>query len=192
MDNLKQLNREVSIRQNISTFTFAEWVQEDSPEVELARLYVKTKDNNEKERIIKALRENGALINVQEKHNMIVTAGRTILARILTNDASYAGTGEINYGALGTGVSPSFTNASTQLSSEVYRKLASSQSFTDNIAYVDFFIASGDVADDTYTEFANFIDGTASADSGEAFSLLATGGWVKSGSMFISCQYTIS
>ena len=111
------------------------------------------------------------------------------MARLLAGDVTYSG--EVDWGALGDDATPSFNNASTQLVNEVFRSQADSQAFDDNIAYIDWFIASGDVADDTYTEFGAFIDGTGAADSGQAWSLLATGGWVKSGSMFISAKYTL-
>lgn len=126
---------------------------------------------------------------ISEVNNICPTVGRNVLARLLAGDTTY--TGEINYGALGSG-SSAFNNASTQLNTEVYRKVNSDASFDDNIGYIDWFIASGDVADATYNEFGAFIDGTGSANSGQAFSLVLTGGWVKSGSCFISLKITIS
>lgn len=141
-------------------------------------------------RLLRTLKNAGIIVgDVEYAQNIIPTTGRNVLARLLAGDVTYSG--EIDYGALGTQASPSFTNSSTQLGNEVYRSQADSQAFDDNVTYIDWFIASGDVADQTFTEFGAFIDGTASADSGQAFSLLATGGWVKSGSMFISARYTI-
>lgn len=126
----------------------------------------------------------------QHIRNILPTSGRSVLARLLTGDTTY--TGEINYGALGNGATPVFTNASTKLKAEQFRKQAASQSRDGNIVYVDWFIASADVANGTYTEWGAFIDGTATVNSGQAWSLLATGGWVKSGSMFIAGRYTIN
>lgn len=131
----------------------------------------------------------GMISNYQVGHNIIPTSGRTILARLLAGDTYYSG--EINYGALGD-ASSAFNNASTQLGNELFRKIASSQSYNANIAYIDFFIASADVADQTFNEWGTFIDGTITPNSGQAFSLYLTGGWVKSGSMYISSKYTIS
>jgi len=125
----------------------------------------------------------------QEVDNLVPTVGRTVLARRLSGDTTY--TGEINYGALGSGTTP-FTNASTQLNTEVFRKIKSDSSFDNNITYTDWFIASGDVADQTFQEFSAVIDGTGTANSGQAFSLVVTGGWVKSGSCFISLRVTFS
>jgi hypothetical protein len=124
------------------------------------------------------------------KHNIIVTVGRAILAGLLAGDATY--TGEINYGALGTAVSPVPANSDTELGNEVFRKIVASQSFENNVCYADFFYTAGDT-DGTFTEFGNFIDGTASADSGQLFSHIATGGWSKtsSESLFVSCKYEI-
>jgi hypothetical protein len=122
--------------------------------------------------------------------NILPTTGRSVLARLLSGDATY--TGEVNYGALGSGATPVFTNASDKLVTEVFRKIPSSHSFDGHISYVDWFIAAADCADGTYTEWGAFIDGTASADSGQAWSLLATGGWVKSGSMYVAARYTIA
>jgi hypothetical protein len=126
-----------------------------------------------------------------EQHNIIVTAGFNVLARLLAGDTTYSG--EINYGALGTKVSPVPVLGDTTLGTEAYRKLVASQSADTNIAYIDFFYAAGD-CNGTYTEFGNFIDGTAAADSGQLFSYIATGGWVKTAleSLFVSCEYTLT
>ena len=124
-----------------------------------------------------------------EKHNIIVTAGRTVFARLLSGDATYSG--EINYGALGSDAT-AVTNADTVLGTEVYRKIASSQTYDENICYVDFFYSASDT-DGTYEEFGNFIDGAAGADTGQLFSHMITGSWVKTNteSLFVSCQYSI-
>ena len=175
----------VKIKKNTEFFGLAPWVGKNSTAIQMLREFVKSRDYS----ILETLKRNGALLSHKEHHNIIVTVGRNVLTRLLTGDGTY--TGEITYGALGSGTT-AFTNASTQLNTEVYRKITSSASFDDNIAYVDFFIASGDVADQTFEEWATFIDGAAGADTGQAFSLLITGGWTKSGSMFISSKYTIT
>ena len=120
--------------------------------------------------------------------NLVAAVGREVFARRLAGDVTY--TGEITFGALGNAVSPTFTNASTQLNNEVGRKAVSDSAYDSNIAYIDFFFASGDIADGTYTEWGTFIDGTATADSGQAFSLSAKN-IVKSGSIYISSRYVI-
>lgn len=181
-----KIKEKLMIKGEYQCFKLADFVTEKSKTISKLRKYVKTQQTA----ILEALLASGEVISVCNATNLIPTVGRNVLARLLAGDTTY--TGEIDYGALGNGVAPSFTNASTILSNEVYRKQASSQSFDDNIAYIDWFIASGDVADQTFTEFAAFIDGTGAADSGQAWSLLATGGWIKSGSMFISAKYTIN
>lgn len=167
-----------------TAISLASWVQRGSKVIDDIRQAIRTGNKT----MLETLLAHGVIQSISEVKNIIPTSGRSILARILAGDTTY--TGEVDYGALGDGGSPSFNNASTILSNEVYRSQADSQAFDDNIAYIDWFIAAGDVADQTFTEFGAFIDGTGSADTGQAWSLLATGGWVKSGSMFISGKYT--
>lgn len=184
---MNKLNKsEVSTRVNIFTFVLADWVTESSEALKLVRQYALNKNQLLYEYLI----EKGIVKKHVADHNIVVTAGRTVLARLLSGDNTYSG--EINYGALGDG-SPDVSNSRTTLVNEVYRKVASSQAYDNNIVYVDFFYAAGDT-NGTYTEFGNFIDGTGSADTGQLFSYIATGGWTKSGSesLFISCQYTIT
>jgi len=122
--------------------------------------------------------------------NIVPTTGLNLLTRALADDATYDPA--LDWGAIGNGVSPSFTLASTTLSSEQYRKQASSLAFDDNIVYADFFYASGDLADGDYTEFGVFnADGSAAADSGRAWSLVAFD-YTKSGSLYISGRWTLT
>jgi hypothetical protein len=179
--------QEIKTRVNIQSFTLANWVKEKSKEIKLLRLYIKNKDI----KILNFLKEKGALVAVSEEHNLITTRGFETLTRFLSGDTTY--TGGINYGALGTAVSPSPALASTQLGTESYRKLYSSRTFDNNIAYIDFFYAATD-CNGTYTEFGNFVAGSGTANSGRLFSYLSTGGWVKSNvqSLFVSCKYTLT
>lgn len=130
------------------------------------------------------------LVREYEVENIIVTAGRSVVADRLANDTTY--TGIINYGALGSG-STTPANGDTTLTTEVFRKVVASASTTNNIAFIDFFYSKSDT-NGTYNEFGTFIDGTASADTGQMWTHALTGGWVKSSSesMTVSCQYTIS
>ena len=184
----RKIGNEIGIKVNIRTFTLAGWVEEKSKWIDLVRRFVMTGN----QQIYSYLIEQGVILNYQSKHNLITTRGRNVLCRLLAGDTTYSG--QVNYGALGTQASPSPSNSSTQLGTEVYRKLfASHTQDGNNIAYIDFFYAAADT-NGTYTEFGNFIDGTGSANSGRIFSYIATGGWVKSNlqSLFVSCQYTIS
>lgn len=182
-----QTKEELGVRVNIRKFTLAGWVEEKSHWIDLLRQAIATGD----QLIYQYLRDKGVILDMWEKHNIVVTAGRNVLARRIAGNTTY--TGAINYGALGTQASPSPVNGSTQLGTEVYRKLVSSQTFSSNVAYVDFFYAATDT-NGTFTEFGNFIDGAAGANTGQLFSYIATGGWVKSNlvSLFVSCQYTIN
>jgi len=122
--------------------------------------------------------------------NLIVTVGRSVIAQRLANTTTY--TGIINYGALGSG-STAVSNGQTQLATEVFRKVVASASYSTNIAFIDFFYSKADT-NGTYNEFGTFIDGTGSANSGQMFTRVLTGGWVKtsSESMTVACQYTVS
>ncbi len=75
----------------------------------------------------------------------------------------------INYGAIGTGsTAPAVGN--TQLGTETARTtVALSQDLTHNEAVLQFFFADASLANGTYYEFGTFIDGTASANSGQIF-----------------------
>lgn len=123
-------------------------------------------------------------------HNLITTVGRSVLAQRLANTTTY--TGVINYGALGSSAT-AVNNSDTQCGTEVFRKVVASSSYTTNTAFIDFFYAKADT-NGTYQEFGTFIDGTASANTGQMFTHALTGGWTKSSSesMTVSCQYTIT
>lgn len=149
-------------------------------EIELARQYVRGD---------KMAGRDLPIIHEYEVTNLVPAAGRGVFARLLCADVTY--TGAINYGAFGSG-STAFSSTSTQLNAEVYRKLCAGAAYDGPTAYIDWFIASGDVANQTFTEFGAFIDGTASANTGQAISLLLTGGWVKSGALFISLNISIA
>jgi hypothetical protein len=122
--------------------------------------------------------------------NIIVTAGRSVVAQRLANVTTY--TGIINYGALGSSATVP-VNANTQMTVEVFRKVVASASYSANVAFIDFYYSKADT-NGTYQEFGSFIDGTASANTGQMFTHALTGGWTKSASesMTVSCVYTLS
>ena len=121
--------------------------------------------------------------------NLLPTVGRAVIAQRLANDTTY--TGIINYGALGSG-STTPANSDTTLDTEVFRKTVASASDTDNMAFIDFFYSKSDT-NGTYNEFGTVIDGTGSADTGQLFNHVLTGGWVKtsSESMTVACEFDI-
>lgn len=123
------------------------------------------------------------------KHNIIVDVGLNVLMRLLAGETTYSG--EINYGALGDGTGTP-ASGDTVMENEIYRKLASSASYDNKTAYVDFFYEKEDV-DGSFTRFANFIDGGAGADSGQMFSHVVVD-WTKTEheGLFVACRYIIS
>lgn len=107
-----------------------------------------------------------AQVAVYEFDNLVPTVGRNVLARLLAGDVTYSG--EINYFALGSGVTAP-ANGDTQLGTETYRQATTSQTTVNNIAYLSCFIVAGS-ATGTHAEGGLFIDGTGSANSGQLFS----------------------
>ena len=166
-------------------------LREDVTEKDKALDYIRSFIRKSDVKALKLLVKSGLLLDFSCKKNLIATVGKAVFTERMAGGVTY--TGEITDGALGNGSSPVFSASDVALKSEVGRKQASDSSFDDNIAYIDFFFASGDIADGTYTEWGTFIDGDGSTpDDGQAFSLLATGGWVKSGSLYISSKYTLT
>lgn len=132
---------------------------------------------------------DGSVAWRKEYKNLIATVGRAVFAQRLAQDNTY--TGNIKYGALGSNTTPP-ANADTQLGTEVFRKAPASYSATSNKAYITFVFGASEAVG-THKEFGTFIDGTASANSGQLFSHLAVD-WVKTGvqSLTVDCVYTIS
>jgi hypothetical protein len=122
--------------------------------------------------------------------NIVPTVGRAVIAQRLAGVLTYTGT--INYGALGTS-STAVTNSDTQLGAEVFRKVPAVVSASSNVATLQFFFTKTETSG-TYQEWGVFIDGTASANTGQMLSHLLTGGWTKSSSetMTVLSTYTIN
>lgn len=190
--SLKRINHEWKMRANFFMFNLGDFVKRESGHLnavrELSKKYIYKKDLVN-DLIYKLLKAQGVILDVRASHNLVPTVGRAVFAERLSGGTTY--TGAIDWGAFGSGTTP-FSNASTQLNTEVYRKQADSREFDENITYIDWFVASGDIADQTFEEFAAFIDASITPNSGQAFSLQITGGWIKSGSIFISAKYTLS
>lgn len=139
-----------------------------------------------------AVKELERIAKVREytRKNKIAEAGRAAVIGRLVNITTY--TGIINYGTLGTS-STAFSNSQTQLVAEVFRKTAASSSQTTKTGFIDFFYSKADT-NGTYQEFGTAIDGTASANTGQLFTRMLTGGWTKSASesMTVACQYDLN
>lgn len=123
-------------------------------------------------------------------HNLCVLAGRNVMAGILNGEVTY--TGAINYGVLGTG-SAAVTDADTQLATEAKRKAIATRTRVNDQITFDFYFSKSD-CNGTFNEFGMVIDGTASANTGQLFNRLLTGGWAKSSSeaLTVSVQTNIN
>lgn len=131
----------------------------------------------------------GKIEKVIEKNNLVATVGRAVIAQRLAGTTTYSGT--INYGALGSSTTAP-ANSDTQLGTEVFRKLVSSQAIASNIAYLSFFYAASE-ANGTHKEFGTFIDGTASANTGQLFTHVAINiTKTSTQTLTIDATYTIS
>ena len=103
---------------------------------------------------------------VFETPNLIPTVGRAVLAARLAGITTY--TGIVNKVALGTSSSTPLAS-DTQLGTEVYRNTIASYTSASNIAYLTGFFTAAETSG-TYSEVGLFIDGTASANTGQMFS----------------------
>ena len=132
----------------------------------------------------------GQLKWADEKKNVVCTAGINALIRRLHGSTTY--TGEINKMALGTGASPSPVEGDTTLDTEDYRNDTASGTSSGKIVYVTAFYTETEV-DGTFTEFGNFIDGSAGADTGELWTHVAVS-WVKANTetLVVDCKYTFN
>lgn len=102
--------------------------------------------------------------------NLVPTVGKSVVAQRWSGTTTY--TGIVNYVALGTGTTDP-TASDTQLGTEGYRAAPSSSSFSSNVANLSLFIAAG-TATGTWVEAGLFIDGTASANTGQLTSHVQT------------------
>lgn len=136
-------------------------------------------------KMLAELESLGAVRKVVLK-NQVHLAAREMFAKMIAGESTY--TGEVNYGALGTG-SGVITDSDTQLGAEVARKPVASRTRTNDSVTIDFYYSKSDT-DGTYNEFGLFIDGTATANTGLMYNRVLTGGWTKSSTeaMTVSIQ----
>jgi len=109
-------------------------------------------------------------------NNAVVMSGRSVFTRLMVADTTY--TGEINWGAVGTSAT-AVADTQTTLVAEVKRKGIATRVRTDDSVTLRFFFTKADVAG-TFEEFACFIDGTSTVDTGQMYNRALTGGWIKS------------
>ncbi len=123
-------------------------------------------------------------------HNRVVLGARTEMAKRLIGTQAYTGT--VNYGAIGTD-DTAVSDSDSQLGAEAARVQIATKTQTDDQVSLDFYFNKGS-ASGTFEEFALFIDGTGSADSGLMFNRALTGGWEKSSleAMTVSIQIDVN
>lgn len=150
----------------------------DTDEAEKLQDFLARAENVEPSVFEKAFNRLKDICEVREVayDNLIVAAGRSVFARLLAGDDTFSG--EVNYGAVGTD-DTTVTDGDTELGAEIARKGIATRSRTGTTVLLRFFFGKTDF-DDTAEEFGTFIDGTGSADSGEMFNRVLTGGWAKS------------
>lgn len=109
--------------------------------------------------------------------NATCTDGRTRIAKALSGNISATTEIEVNYVAVGTSTTaPASTD--TQLGTETFRKAISSMTYSGAIFYGTAFYAAGE-GTGTLKEHGLFIEGSATANSGELLSHLSLGSVVK-------------
>ena len=192
---IKKKQQDINLKANFTFANIAGTLEKGSVEFKRVMDWLHETNLETKLELADSLIKDKILLKYKTDHNLVATTGLNVLSRLLAGDDTY--TGEINYGAVGIGASPTIALGNTELTDEQFRTTISSQSESGTMAYIDFVFGAGDF-DTTVigqiTEFGNFIDGEAGADTGQLFSDIATGGWDKNSttSLFISCEYTLS
>ena len=93
---MKNINGKPNLKENITIFKLRNVNDND---IELLREGIRGKTF-----LIADLLRQGKIIEVKKKSNLIANVGISVIAQRLTGDDTYSG--EINYGALGTGTTP--------------------------------------------------------------------------------------
>jgi hypothetical protein len=123
----------------------------------------------------------------QVVENITTTVGRSVFAQRLGGDTTFTGT--VNYTALGSD-NTAATISDSLLGTETSRKALSTGADTSNQTILETFFALAE-AIGTHEEYAMFIDGTASADTGQLFNrFVAT--TVKSGTETMNVQSVVT
>lgn len=113
--------------------------------------------------------KSGKIKQHQIIDNLVCNTGLNAVASVLNGEGTY--TGVINYLAVGTSTTtPAITD--TQLGTELARTLKATSSRTNNVVTYDFSFGTTS-ANGTLKEAGAFIDGTASANSGQLFDHVA-------------------
>lgn len=105
---------------------------------------------------------DGRVVSVSEPmKNKVVSSsgyGRNIIARLLANDSTYGL--YVNSASIGTGTN-SPADGDTNLQTPVLTGITiTNASVANNVLTIDVFVASGTLANGTYSEFGLFVDST--------------------------------
>lgn len=129
----------------------------------------------------------GKIKSTQEVHNVVVTTGKNSIADALRGNTAV---GEITYCALGTGTAAA-TEADTELGTEIFRKLISVRSATDNVATFETFYTTSE-GNGTLKEAGLFgDDASGTADSGTLFCRVQINR-TKTSADTLSCTWTVT
>ena len=171
----------------IVTFTMFEIDSPRAREIDAILTEAKDMASATYDKLIEELR---GLCKVRQivKKNLVVATGRAVFSRLLVGDTTYSGA--INYGALGTS-STAVSSGQTQLVAETKRKLFARRTRSSHQATFDFYYSKADT-NGTYQEFGTFIDGDSSANSGQMFNRVLTGGWTKTDQEAMTVSITFS
>jgi len=107
----------------------------------------------------------GNIVRKKTYENIVVAVGRYHMCKILAGLETTVG---INYVALGTG-STSITDADTILEAEGARKVRGIGQQNEDTFIVSFYFGPTE-GNGSWTRYATFVDGTATADTGVMFS----------------------
>lgn len=134
----------------------------------------------------------GNLKREESFNNIICDAGINAHLRRLAHDTTF--TGRITHMALGTGVVPVGrpNGTETTLYTEHHRNPTASFTTSGNRAFITAFFTEAEVAG-TFTNFGNFIDGTATANTGRLWTLVRVS-WTKTltEALVIDCEYSFN
>lgn len=109
--------------------------------------------------------------HLHETHNLVPNVLRHALATLISG-TTVQPTFKANYLALGTGSNaPAMTD--TQLQNEVLRSLFDNRYAAANVAFLNKFFTQAEVAGQTFSEAAIFVDGAAGANTGWPLSIVS-------------------
>lgn len=148
----------------------------------------KTRQLGDKFQEMKWELEKKYLFNQFQVENITTTVGRTVLAQLLAGTYT-GGTGDVNYTAVGDNNTAAAVGQTT-LVNETFRKAVSDTNTTSTSTLIETFFATSEAVD-THEEYGNFIDGTATVDTGTMFNrFVAT--TTKSATESMNVQSTVA